>query len=155
MVTCKNLIFKLVGQEFSDIDVIDVKPWVMHAEVAEKHASCDNQIILAGDAAPRSPPAGGFGEFRCFMTDIEGAVLVRPDEHTAWRLKSGLDGDPMLETRRVFFCNIEELAMPQTALMDARAPEFCLLRLNHLNNTIFSELTKEMESDVYMFASAM
>ncbi|KAJ6981372.1 hypothetical protein NC653_024694 [Populus alba x Populus x berolinensis] len=46
--TCKNLIFKLVGQEFSDIDVIDKKPWVMHAEVAEKHASCDNQIILAG-----------------------------------------------------------------------------------------------------------
>ncbi|KAJ6981362.1 hypothetical protein NC653_024688 [Populus alba x Populus x berolinensis] len=39
----------------------------MHAEVAEKHASCDNQIILAGDAAPRSPPAGGFGEFRCFV----------------------------------------------------------------------------------------
>jgi hypothetical protein len=55
------------GQEFSDIDVIDIKPWVMHAEVAEKHASCDNQIILAGDAAHRSPPAGGFGEFRCFV----------------------------------------------------------------------------------------
>jgi 2-polyprenyl-6-methoxyphenol hydroxylase-like FAD-dependent oxidoreductase len=63
----QNLIFKLVGQEFSDIDVIDIKPWVMHAEVAEKYASCDNQIILAGDAAHRSPPAGGFGEFRCFV----------------------------------------------------------------------------------------
>jgi hypothetical protein len=37
----------------------------------------------------------------------EGAILVRPDEHIAWRVKSGLDGDPILEMRRVFFCNIE------------------------------------------------
>ncbi|CAK7327404.1 unnamed protein product [Dovyalis caffra] len=53
--TCKNLIFKLVGQELSDVDVIDIKPWVMHAEVAEKFLSCDNRIILAGDAAHRFP----------------------------------------------------------------------------------------------------
>jgi len=37
----------------------------------------------------------------------EGAILVRPDEHIAWRVKSGLDGYPILEMRRVFFCNIE------------------------------------------------
>ncbi|KAG6757234.1 hypothetical protein POTOM_037540 [Populus tomentosa] len=123
--TCKNLIFKLVGQEFSDIDVIDIKPWMMHAEVAEKHASCDNQIILAGDAAPRSPPAGGFDVAEskkssnsfswwsiCQMTN-EGAILVGPDEHIAWRVKSGLDGNPILETRRVFFCNIEEIGCIQ------------------------------------------
>uniref|UniRef100_A0A2K1YPH7 FAD-binding domain-containing protein n=1 Tax=Populus trichocarpa TaxID=3694 RepID=A0A2K1YPH7_POPTR len=122
--TCKNLIFKLVGQEFSDIDVIDIKPWVMHAEVAEKYASCDNQIILAGDAAHDLP------QLVVLMTN-EGAILVRPDEHIAWRVKSGLDGYPILEMRRVFFCNIEELAMPQTALMDARAPEFCLLRCEY------------------------
>lgn len=59
--TCKHLILKMVGQELSDIDVIDIKPWVMHAEVAEKFVSCDNRIILAGDAAHRFPPAGGFG----------------------------------------------------------------------------------------------
>ena len=52
----------------------------------------------------------------CQMTDIEGAVLVRPDEHIAWRLKSGLDGDPILETRRVFFCNIE--GRKQTCIED-------------------------------------
>jgi len=57
----------LVGQELSDIDVIDIKPWVMHAEVAEKFVSCDNRIILAGDAAHRFPPAGGFGEFPYFV----------------------------------------------------------------------------------------
>lgn len=33
----------------------------MHAEVAEKFISSGNQIFLAGDAAHRFPPAGGFG----------------------------------------------------------------------------------------------
>lgn len=58
---CKELIFKLVGRELEDLFVIDIKPWVMHAEVAEKFLCCDNHIILAGDAAHRFPPAGGFG----------------------------------------------------------------------------------------------
>lgn len=56
----------MVGQELGDIDVIDVKPWTMHAEVAEKFLCCDNRIILAGDAAHRFPPAGGFGKYFCF-----------------------------------------------------------------------------------------
>lgn len=59
--TCEKLIIKLVGRKLEDIDVIDIKPWVMHAEVAEKFLSSDNRIILAGDAAHRFPPAGGFG----------------------------------------------------------------------------------------------
>lgn len=59
---CERLIFKLVGRKLADIDVRDVKPWVMHAEVAEKFVSCNSRIILAGDAAHRFPPAGGFGE---------------------------------------------------------------------------------------------
>lgn len=58
---CEHLIFKLVGRELKDIDVIDIKPWVMHAEVAEKFLCCNNRIVLAGDAAHRFPPAGGFG----------------------------------------------------------------------------------------------
>lgn len=58
---CQKLISKIVGQELPDIKVIDIKPWVMHAEVAAKFVSCDNKIILAGDAAHRFPPAGGFG----------------------------------------------------------------------------------------------
>ncbi|XP_059657739.1 uncharacterized protein LOC132304189 isoform X2 [Cornus florida] len=57
---CERLIIKLVGRELADIDVIDIKQWVMHAEVAEKFVSFDNRIILAGDAAHRFPPAGGF-----------------------------------------------------------------------------------------------
>lgn len=58
---CERLIFRLVGRELADIQVRDVKPWVMHAEVAERYLSCNNRIILAGDAAHRFPPAGGFG----------------------------------------------------------------------------------------------
>lgn len=37
----------------------------------------------------------------CQMTD-KGAILVRPDEHIAWRKKSGICGDPNTEMRRVF-----------------------------------------------------
>ena len=51
----------MVGKELADINVIDIKPWVMHAEVAEKFVSCDKRIILASDAAHCFPPAGGFG----------------------------------------------------------------------------------------------
>ncbi|PNX79317.1 polyketide hydroxylase-like protein, partial [Trifolium pratense] len=58
---CEKLISKLVGREFGDVDVIDIKPWIMHAEVAERFVCCGNRIILAGDAAHRFPPAGGFG----------------------------------------------------------------------------------------------
>lgn len=56
------LIYNLVGHELSDLDVADIKPWVMHAEVTEKFTCCDNRVILAGDAAHRFPPAGGFGK---------------------------------------------------------------------------------------------
>uniref|UniRef100_A0A0E0CBQ0 FAD-binding domain-containing protein n=1 Tax=Oryza meridionalis TaxID=40149 RepID=A0A0E0CBQ0_9ORYZ len=57
---CEEIIVKLVGWEPSDVQVLDIKPWVMHAEVAEKYIGCDNRIILVGDAAHRFPPAGGF-----------------------------------------------------------------------------------------------
>lgn len=48
----------------------------MHAEVAEKFVCCDNRIILAGDAAHRFPPAGGFG----MNTGIQDA------HNLAWKL---------------------------------------------------------------------
>ena len=37
----------------------------------------------------------------CQMTD-RGAILVRPDEHIAWQVKSTVFGDPVLEMRKVF-----------------------------------------------------
>lgn len=51
----------MVGKKLADVDIRDVKPWIMHAEVAEKFASFGNRVFLAGDAAHRFPPAGGFG----------------------------------------------------------------------------------------------
>ncbi|KAL3501049.1 hypothetical protein ACH5RR_035498 [Cinchona calisaya] len=79
---CERLIFKLVGRELADINVMDVKPWVMHAEVAEKFVSCNNRIILAGDSAHRFPPAGGFG----MNTGVQDA------HNLAWKIASVLDG---------------------------------------------------------------
>jgi hypothetical protein len=37
----------------------------------------------------------------CQMTD-KGAILVRPDEHIAWRTKSEVVGDHIVELERVF-----------------------------------------------------
>ncbi|OIW14660.1 hypothetical protein TanjilG_33002 [Lupinus angustifolius] len=79
---CEKLIRKLVGREFADVDVIDIKPWVMHAEVAEKFISHDNRILLAGDAAHRFPPAGGFG----MNTGIQDA------HNLAWKVASVIKG---------------------------------------------------------------
>lgn len=58
---CEKIILSLVGRELADINVLDVKPWVMHAEVAQAFLASNNRVILAGDAAHRFPPAGGFG----------------------------------------------------------------------------------------------
>ncbi|KAK2389322.1 2,4-dichlorophenol 6-monooxygenase [Trifolium repens] len=79
---CEKLINKLVGREFGDVDVIDIKPWIMHAEVAERFVCCGNRIILAGDAAHRFPPAGGFG----MNTGIQDA------HNLAWKVASVIKG---------------------------------------------------------------
>ncbi|XP_061338730.1 uncharacterized protein LOC133285505 [Gastrolobium bilobum] len=79
---CEKLISKLVGQEFGDVDVIDIKPWIMHAEVAERFICCGNRILLAGDAAHRFPPAGGFG----MNTGIQDA------HNLAWKIASVIKG---------------------------------------------------------------
>ncbi|KAK6160359.1 hypothetical protein DH2020_003740 [Rehmannia glutinosa] len=80
--TCEKIIFKLVGRELLDINVLDIKPWVMHAEVADTFVSGNNRIILAGDAAHRFPPAGGFG----MNTGIQDA------HNLAWKLASVIKG---------------------------------------------------------------
>ncbi|XP_010926595.3 uncharacterized protein [Elaeis guineensis] len=78
---CKQIIFKLVGWAPVDVEVVDIKPWVMHAEVAEKFVSCNNRVILVGDAAHRFPPAGGFG----MNTGIQDA------HNLAWKIRSLLN----------------------------------------------------------------
>ncbi|KAG9446658.1 hypothetical protein H6P81_012786 [Aristolochia fimbriata] len=79
---CKEIILKLVGQKLEDVCVKDVKPWVMHAEVAERFVSCGNRVILIGDAAHRFPPAGGFG----MNTGIQDA------HNLAWKIACAFNG---------------------------------------------------------------
>ncbi|KAL6840352.1 hypothetical protein ACP4OV_030162 [Aristida adscensionis] len=79
---CEKIIVKLVGWEPNDVEVLDIKPWAMHAEVAEKYISCNNRVILVGDAAHQFPPAGGFG----MNTGIQDA------HNLAWKLCLLLNG---------------------------------------------------------------
>lgn len=68
---CRDIIRDLAGTDHLSIDIKTVKQWVMHAQVAERYISNHQRIILAGDAAHRFPPAGGFGKahtwHRCFI----------------------------------------------------------------------------------------
>ncbi|KAF3785341.1 hypothetical protein EJ110_NYTH28182 [Nymphaea thermarum] len=79
---CQEIIFKLVGHKLVDINIRDIKPWVMHAEVAEKYSAVNNRVILVGDAAHRFPPAGGFG----MNTGIQDA------HNLAWKIACVMHG---------------------------------------------------------------
>uniref|UniRef100_A0A0D9X1X9 FAD-binding domain-containing protein n=1 Tax=Leersia perrieri TaxID=77586 RepID=A0A0D9X1X9_9ORYZ len=88
---CEEIIVKLVGWEPTDVQVLDIKSWVMHAEVAEKYIGCNNRIILVGDAAHRFPPAGGFG----MNTGVQDA------HNLAWKLcllQNGVASPSILQT---------------------------------------------------------
>ncbi|KAL4573859.1 hypothetical protein LXL04_020679 [Taraxacum kok-saghyz] len=104
--TCKRLIFKLVGREVADIDVVDIKPWVMHAEVADKYLACGNRIILAGDAAHRFPPAGGFG----MNTGIQDA------HNLAWKLGAVIKGIAPISLLSSYEMERRPIAVFNTAL---------------------------------------
>jgi hypothetical protein len=61
----------------SKIDILSIKPWSMSATVAKSYILGEKKrIVLAGDAAHRFPPAGGFG----MNTGIQDA------HNLAWRL---------------------------------------------------------------------
>lgn len=103
---CEELIFKLVGRELADINVLDVKPWVMHAEVAETYLACNNRVILSGDAAHRFPPAGGFG----MNTGIQ-------DVHNlAWKLASVIKGTSPPSILSTYETERKQIAIFNTAL---------------------------------------
>ncbi|KAJ4839394.1 hypothetical protein Tsubulata_016848 [Turnera subulata] len=103
---CKMLIFKLIGRELPDVDVIDIKPWVMHAEVAEKFITCDNRIVLVGDAAHRFPPAGGFG----MNTGIQDA------HNLAWKIASFIMGIAPSSLLHTYETERKPIAIFNTAL---------------------------------------
>ncbi|XP_048503383.1 uncharacterized protein LOC104897625 isoform X2 [Beta vulgaris subsp. vulgaris] len=103
---CEDLVFKLVGHELEDIAVIDIKPWVMHAEVAEKFLSSNNRIHLAGDAAHRFPPAGGFG----MNTGIQDA------HNLAWKLAAVVNGIAPTTLLKTYEAERKPIAISNTAL---------------------------------------
>ncbi|OVA15384.1 Monooxygenase [Macleaya cordata] len=103
---CEELIFKLVGRKLVDINVIDIKPWVMHAEVAEKFVSSNNRIILAGDAAHRFPPAGGFG----MNTGIQDA------HNLAWKIAALVKGIAPPSILHTYEMERKPIAVSNTAL---------------------------------------
>ncbi|GER30071.1 3-(3-hydroxy-phenyl)propionate/3-hydroxycinnamicacid hydroxylase [Striga asiatica] len=103
---CEKLIIKLVGREISDINVVGVRPWVMHAEVADAFLAGDNRIILAGDAAHRFPPSGGFG----MNTGIQDA------HNLAWKLASVIKGIAQPSILSTYESERRQIALYNTAL---------------------------------------
>ncbi|CAA6660080.1 unnamed protein product [Spirodela intermedia] len=80
---CQEIICNLVGCKLPDVQIVDIKPWVMHAEVAERFDACDGRVILAGDAAHRFPPAGGFGKDEHWYQDAH---------NLAWKIAALFNG---------------------------------------------------------------
>ena len=76
---CVQIVRHAVGSDL-DIDVRSVKPWAMTAQTARKWRQ--GAVFLAGDAAHRFPPTGGYG----LNTGVQDA------HNLAWKLAAVLDG---------------------------------------------------------------
>jgi putative polyketide hydroxylase len=83
---CVNLIRDLVGVKDLGVEIINTAFWTMTAQVAQQYRS--GPVFLAGDAAHRFPPTGGFG-MNTGIQDVHNLV---------WKLAYVLTGraDPAL-----------------------------------------------------------
>ena len=77
---CQAILRRAIGADV-DIDIRSVKPWVMTAQIAERYRH--GRVLLAGDAAHRFPPTGGFG----MNTGVQDA------HNLAWKLAAVVRGD--------------------------------------------------------------
>lgn len=79
---CASLVRQSLGiaDRSFPIHISSVRPWTMAAQVAGTYLA--GRVILAGDAAHRFPPAGGFG----MNTGIQDA------HNLAWKLATVLQG---------------------------------------------------------------
>jgi 2-polyprenyl-6-methoxyphenol hydroxylase-like FAD-dependent oxidoreductase len=77
---CEALVRAAVGSEEVEPEIREVGHWVMSGQVA-RHYRAGN-VFLAGDAAHRFPPTGGFG----MNTGVQDA------HNLAWKLAAVLDG---------------------------------------------------------------
>ena len=76
---CQAILRRAVGADL-DFDIRSVRPWVMTAQVANRYR--EGRVLLAGDAAHRFPPTGGFG----MNTGVQDA------HNLAWKLAAVIDG---------------------------------------------------------------
>jgi 2-polyprenyl-6-methoxyphenol hydroxylase-like FAD-dependent oxidoreductase len=80
---CTKLLQRAIGTELAaelKIEIKSVRPWAMTGQVAERYR--EGRVLLAGDAAHRFPPTGGFG----MNTGIQDA------HNLAWKLAAILSG---------------------------------------------------------------
>ena len=92
---CLELVRRSIGIDDLPVELINVSCWTKAAQVAERYRV--GRVFLAGDAAHRFPPTGGFGA----NTGIQDA------HNLAWKLAAVLGGwahanllDPYGEERR-------------------------------------------------------
>jgi putative polyketide hydroxylase len=77
---CRALVRRAVGRPDLAVDVRSIDPWILRSQVAERYRA--GRVFLAGDAAHRFPPTGGFG----MNTGVQ-------DVHNlAWKLAAVLQG---------------------------------------------------------------
>ncbi|MEM8564326.1 MAG: FAD-dependent monooxygenase [Pseudomonadota bacterium] len=76
---CTEILQRAIGDEV-DVDIRSVKPWTMSAQVAERYRN--GRVLLAGDAAHRFPPTGGFG----LNSGVQDA------HNLAWKLAAVIQG---------------------------------------------------------------
>ena len=77
---CKAILERAIGFD-ANPEIRSVRPWVMTAQVADRYR--EGRVLLAGDAAHRFPPTGGFG----MNTGIQDA------HNLAWKLAAVIRGD--------------------------------------------------------------
>ena len=77
---CKEILERAIGFDAKP-EIRSVRPWVMTAQVAERYR--EGRVLLAGDAAHRFPPTGGFG----MNTGLQDA------HNLAWKLAAVLGGE--------------------------------------------------------------
>jgi 2,4-dichlorophenol 6-monooxygenase len=77
---CAALVENAVGQKLPDLQIVNVGPWSMCAQVAGQYRK--GRVFLAGDAAHRFPPTGGLG----LNTGIGDA------QNVAWKISAVLKG---------------------------------------------------------------
>jgi putative polyketide hydroxylase len=83
---CRAKVVRAVGDPALEVDVRSIDPWIMRSQVAETYRI--GRVFLAGDAAHRFPPTGGFG----MNTGVQDA------HNLAWKIAGVLRGwaDPSL-----------------------------------------------------------